>query len=112
MIIYLSPMRRDAPIEVSVSGDILSIDGEAFDFSAIREGETLSQQDAGCPWLAGDVTRSGGEIILTLILPHGPNAPAETLFPTAISVTTDGPVALPAFDMPVVEENPDAPPPE
>jgi hypothetical protein len=39
-----------------------------------------------------------------LILPHGANAPPETLFPAEIDAG-DGPVALPAYALP--EDAPD-----
>ena len=58
-----------------------------------------------CDGLAGDVTRSGGQLYLTLILPHGADAPPETLFPAALTLTGDGPVVLPAYENePVIDE--------
>ncbi len=51
-----------------------------------------------CDWLSGDVTRVGGVLNLTLILPHGANAPHATRFPAPVTVTTDGPVPLPPYD--------------
>ena len=89
--IDLSPMRRDDRLEVSVSGDVFTINGEEFDFAALPEGATLPQSAVACAWLAGDVERIGGEIHLALILPHGAKAPAETLFPVPI-MAGDGPV--------------------
>ena len=99
MKISFSPMRRDEALSVSVAGDVLTINGEAFDFSGVPEGATLPRDAVTCDWLSSDVERVSEELQLTLIMPHGANAPQETLFPAPITVTADGPVALPAYDI-------------
>jgi len=99
MKITLSPQLRAAPIAVSVTGDVSEIDGTAYDFGPLPKGAVLPREAVDCPWLASDVTREGGLICLTLILPHGPDAPHETLFPAPITTTEDGPVALPPYSM-------------
>ena len=99
MQITLTPQRRDDTLTLVRSGDVLTINGEAFDFTAIPEGGTLPRDAVACDWLAGDVTRSGGVLHLTLILPHGADAPPETLFPAALTLTGDGPVTLPAYEV-------------
>ena len=104
MKITLSPQLRAAPMAVSVAGDAITIDGTAYDFTPLAEGDVLPRGAVDCPWLVSDVTREGGHICLTLILPHGSSAPRETLFPAPITVTGDGPVALPPFDAPPAEE--------
>lgn len=96
--IALTPQRRDEELTLSKSGDILTINGEAFDFSGIAEGDTRPRAALACDWLASDVTRAGGAIHLTLILPHGAIAPDETKFPAPWLVTSDGPVDLPPHD--------------
>ena len=98
MKLNFTPMRRDEALTLSRSGDVLTINGEAFDFTGVPEGATLPQSAVACDWLASDVERVSGQICLTLILPHGANAPAETLFPQPVEITADGPIALPAFD--------------
>ena len=95
MKLTFTPMRRDDTLSVSVAGDVLSLNGTEFDLSGIPEGATLPRAAVTCDWLASDIERIGGALHLALILPHGDHAPHETLFPTSINVTTDGPVALP-----------------
>lgn len=95
MIITLSPVRSDATLALHRAGDVLTIDGLAFDLSPLAEGATLPQAAVGCPALASDITRAGGAIRLTLRLPHGPEAPPEVLFPALLSDPADGPVTLP-----------------
>lgn len=100
MHITLSPMRRDDTLAVEKSGDILTINGESFDFSAIPDGATLPREAVTCDWLVSDVERIGGVLHLTLVLPHGATAPPETLTPNPIVDPADGPVALPPYETP------------
>lgn len=95
MKITLTPMRRDDRLALSREGDVLTVNGEAFDFSAIPEGATLPCEAVTCDWLVSDVTREDGVLCLTLILPHGLNAPDAVLFPEALFVATDGAIDLP-----------------
>ena len=98
MKITLSPTRGDRPLTLTRSGDILTINGEVFDFSALPEGATLPRTAVSCDWLAGDVTRIDGVLHLGLTLPHGANAPKITRFPEALTITADGPITLPPYD--------------
>jgi hypothetical protein len=91
-------MRHDQPLALSRTGDTLMLNGESFDLSAIPEGATLPRAAVACDWLASDIERVNGQLHLTLILPHGPNAPAQTMFPAALHLTGDGPVELPPHD--------------
>lgn len=95
MKLSFSPMRRDDALHLVRAGDVLEINGEAFDFSALTEGDCLPQEAVQSEWLASGVTRTEGAICMTLILPHGTAAPYERLFPETITVDKDGPVALP-----------------
>lgn len=103
MNITLSPQRRDdGPLTLFKQGDILTIAGIAYDFSQLPNGATLPQDAVDCPWLASDINRINGELELTLLLPHGANAPEATRFPEAIVNPADGEVKLPPYD---TEEN-------
>lgn len=99
MKITFIPQRNDTTLVLERVGDILTINGDVFDFSAIPEGATLPQGAISSDWIAGDVTREGGVLIVPLLLPHGANAPDETLFPAPITLTADGPVDLPAHSI-------------
>ena len=97
--ITLIPQRRDDSYSLSVAGEVLTIDGEALDLSVIPEGATLPAGAVDCRWIAGPIRREGGDLHLSMILPHGP-APPEAMavaHPEPLSVATDGPVALPAW---------------
>ncbi|MFT2213070.1 hypothetical protein ACLJYM_14400 [Rhizobium giardinii] len=106
MIIKLSPQRRDDTISVSVVGDTLTINGEEFDFGPLPEGATLPYGSISSEWFAGPVSREGGQIVATLVLPHAAGASENVTFPADVVVTTDGEVSLP------VDHNAPPEPPE
>lgn len=95
MRISLCPQRRDDGLAVSKSGDVLTINGDTLDLSAVPEGATVENAGELHPLLTGTIERIGGEIHLTLVLPHGANPPPELAFPQPITATADGPIALP-----------------
>lgn len=95
MLIKLSPQRRDDALAVSKMGDVLTINGELFDFSALPNGATLPRSAIGCDLIAGDVERAAGELIVPLILPHGASPSPAVAFPADLVDAPDGPVELP-----------------
>lgn len=95
MILTLSPQRRDDTLTVARTGDALTLNGEAFDFSTIPDGGEIAEGIVPCAWIIGPVTRTGGRVTLTLLLPHGADASAAARFPSPIIDPPDGPVALP-----------------
>lgn len=96
MIITLTPCRMDAGLTASRAGDILLLNGEALDFGPVSEGDVLPRAAINCPWIAGDVTRVSGVLRIPILLPTGPAASEAARFPAPITLTGDGPVALPA----------------
>lgn len=102
MKIILSPVRRDDALVLVRTGDVLTVNGEEFDFSALPEGSVLPVEAIASDWFAGPVERVDGALHVPLILPHGANTPEDTRFPEAITLMQDGPVALPAY---AVEED-------
>jgi hypothetical protein len=95
MKIKLSPQRRDDTLTVAKQGDILTINGTAYDFSVIPDGATLPKDATDCAWLASDVERIDGVLHLTLLLPHGANASQAARFPQPIINPADGVLELP-----------------
>lgn len=92
MIVDLTPMRRDDSLTLARQGDVLWVNGTAHDFSAVAEGAVLARDAVGCDWLASDVTRVAGRLRLTLIAPHGPDAPEEQLQNRTLDLSSDGPI--------------------
>jgi len=95
MKIKLSPQRRDDTLTVTKQGDILTINGTAYDFSVVPNGATLPMGATDCEWLASDVERIDGVLHLTLLLPHGANASQAARFPQPIINPADGVLELP-----------------
>ena len=104
MHITLIPQRRDDRLSLSKSGDLLTVNGEDFELSGIPDGAILPREAVACEWLASDIERIDGVLHLSLILPHGAQAPAEALFPGPITIAADGAIPLPAGSLP--EEEP------
>ena len=97
MKINLSPQRRDDQYTLTKSGDTLTLNGEVFDFSQVAEGDILPREAIDSVYFAGDVTRTAGQLELTLLLPHGYPAPEATRFPQPILNPPDGPITLPPY---------------
>lgn len=95
MKINLSPQRRDDTLELSISGQTITVNGEIFDFSPMADGDTLPASAISCAWFVGDVHKTDGELELTLILPLPVNYSPAQAFPEPLVVSADGPVALP-----------------
>lgn len=100
MQISFSPQRQDTGDHLTLSkeGEILTIDGEVFNFTDLPEGATIPAGVVPCKWITGPVERTGGRLCLTLLLPHGPNPPQAVAFPATIIVTEDGPIPVPQED--------------
>lgn len=96
MHITLSPVRLDETLTATRTGDVLTLNGEAFDFGPLPEGATLPTEAIDSEWIVGPVSRIAGELRLTLRLPHGPNPSQAVAFPEPITVSQDGPIPLPA----------------
>lgn len=95
MFINLSPTRSDEELNITKTNDTLTINGVPYDFSSLPNGATLPREAINCQWVCGDVERINGELIIPILLPHGPNASDAARFPEPITVTEDGPIALP-----------------
>lgn len=112
MHVTLSPVRMDETLTASCAGDVLTLNGQPFDFTQLPEGATLPAEAIDSEWITGPVSRIDGVLHLTLRLPHGPNPSQAVAFPEPIHVTKDGPIDLPfdpepepeVFEEPVAEE--------
>ena len=105
MKLTFTPMRRDDRLELHRTGDVLTINGEAFDFGPLPEGATLPREAIDSDWFAGPVERIGGVLHVSLILPHGPHAPDATRVPAPLEIEGDGSVVVPAWAEPAEEDD-------
>ncbi len=95
MLISLCPVRRDEMLSVIKASEVLVINGDRIDFSALPEGASLPATAISNLWIVGDVQRISGEIHLTLLLPHGPNPSDAVAFPVPLENPPDGELKLP-----------------
>lgn len=98
MIIKLSPVRSDDGLSVAKTGDILEVNGVALDFLHLADGATLPAEAVGCDFVIGPVERINGDLVLTLMLPHGADAPQGARFPVDL-YPADGQVQLPGLEL-------------
>lgn len=104
MRISFSPQRRDDALEVHKQGDVITINGEVFDFSDLPNGATIPEGVVPCEWIVGPVERINGGISLTFLLPHGANPSHAVAFPEALLNPANGKLAVP-FDPPPEPES-------
>jgi hypothetical protein len=95
MRIKLSPQRREDVLDVVKAGNVLYVNGEAFDFTPMGDGDTLPSAAITSVWFVGDVDQEGGELTLTLLLPLPWNYSPEQAFPADLVDVPDGPVVFP-----------------
>ncbi len=95
MKLIFSPQRRDAVLTLSKTGDAITVNGTVYDFSPLPDGATLPREAIDCEWICGNVERVNGELVIPILLPHGPDASEAARFPEPLTVTSDGQVVLP-----------------
>ena len=95
MIIKLQPQRSEETLTVSKRSDVLTINGERFDFRELPEGAVLPASAVESDFVVGDVSRVDGDLVITLLLPCGPEAGEAANFPHDILNPPDGNVSLP-----------------
>lgn len=103
MRIKLTPQRRDDTIMLSKVGKSLFINGEEFNFSKLKRGDTLPKRAIVSEWFMDDVENIDGVIVMTLILPNPANFSLEQAFPEDIVVVGDGIIQLPQ-PLPEIDE--------
>ena len=95
--ITLAAIRMDGKLTLSAAGDVLTINGEDLDLSALGDGEALEGGAVDHPLVSSvdSIRRVGDMIHITVLLPTGYPAPEAARFAAPIEVTEDGPIALP-----------------
>lgn len=95
MNIFLSPQVSDKKLVVNKQKDVLTINGESFDFTQFPEGAKLPASAVSSAFLIGEITRDNGHLNLTILLPIAVDAPNEVCFPTPLMNVPNGVVKLP-----------------
>ncbi|MBN8291015.1 hypothetical protein JI664_03465 [Rhodobacter sp. NTK016B] len=98
MHLILSPIRGlpgQVETVISVAGDVLIIDGVAYDLAPVPEGGRATPAPGDHPFV-GPITREGGVIHATIrVVLDDTAAPDQLASPWAVTVA-DGPVTIPA----------------
>lgn len=84
MKINLTPMRSDSRFSVSLAGMQLRIGDSFIDLGSVTAETPMPCHMTGCDWIVSDITMEEGEISVTLIFPHGADAPEEMRFPVRV----------------------------
>lgn len=98
MEFLLTPVVGYPDYEIARSGDVLTIDGEPFDFSSVPDGAVLPLGAVACDVFVGDIMRTDGVLRLPMVwpcvLPESGmiDLPAVTPF----LIEGDGAVSLPS----------------
>lgn len=96
--LFLSPVRRDEKLKARIEGEVLYLNDEVLDFGPLPLNATLPKHAINSNWVCGDVSRDElGNLSIHIIIPHGPNAPEETRFPSPIVIEEDGDITLPLY---------------
>lgn len=96
MDIKLSPFRSDDELTVVKQGDVLTLNGESFDFNPMGDGDTLPLEAVTSQWFGDSVNRTNGTLVLTLRLPIPANFSQAQAYPVPLFNVPDGVVELPA----------------
>ncbi|AMX89802.1 hypothetical protein IPC618_07740 [Pseudomonas aeruginosa] len=99
MIIKLSPYAplpgSDEHLSLSRAGDVLTVNGQSFDFTPLPDGGELPAEAIGSEWFAGSAVRRGDRLELILRFPLAADASGAARFPEPLLIEADGPVELP-----------------
>ncbi|WP_299421865.1 hypothetical protein [uncultured Shimia sp.] len=95
MQLSFSPMRSSEQLTLERRDDVLIVNGTEFDFSGLATLESVLPTGPNSEWFVGAVVRQPDRLEVGLILPHGPDAPHDTLFPTPVQNARNGPISVP-----------------
>jgi hypothetical protein len=95
MKIILSPLLTDKALTISKRSDVLTINGERYDFRPMPDNSTLPASAIDCEWIDQDVRKINGDLEITIRLPFASDSPQSVRFPADIINPPDGKVVLP-----------------
>lgn len=88
--IKFHPTRSDDMelLAVKVKGFVLTINGEVFDFSPLQDGDMLHPDAVDSLYITGDITRTGDDLNIGLLMPYRYTNDESITFPVDVSVKT------------------------
>lgn len=94
MRIVLCPQRRDDQLTVSRDGDSLTVNGVAFDFSSLAEGDLLPANAIDSELFCGPAERINGQLVVNMILPLCPSPTEAEAFPEPVELADGEEIVL------------------
>lgn len=90
------PARTDIMelLTVSVKGFVLTVNGEVFDFSPLKDGDTLHPDAVDNLYFTDHITCTGNDLNVGLLMPYRYTDEKDILFPADVSVKS-GKVKVP-----------------
>ena len=89
------------PLALARQGGTLIFNGEPLDLSAIADGAVVEPGGTDCPWIVGPIEGTPAGPRLTVIAPYaGGDLPEALWGPAEIVDPPDGPIPLPAYEVP------------
>lgn len=104
--LFAPPPQEFTPLSVTKSGDILTINGEVFNFTSLPDGADVPAGEVPCEWIFGPVQRVAGELHLTLRFPLASSTEPWATWPLVLEAVPDGAVDLPTTTTVSVERTP------
>jgi hypothetical protein len=95
MKITFCPLLTDKVLTISKRSDVLTINGERFDFRPMPDNSTLPASAVACEWIDHDIKRINGDLEITIRLPFSSESPDTVRFPTELINPPDGNLVLP-----------------
>jgi hypothetical protein len=106
MFVISFSLRFGAPkVVLGKIGDTLIVNGDPLNFSSLPDGAELPAEAMENDAVEGNVSRTGDEIRLTVVLPYEVLGHVDA--PEPLMITEDGPITLPEIAVPI-----DVAPPE
>lgn len=90
-----SPIDPEETLTIIKRSDVLTVNGERFDFRPLPDGATLPASAIDCDYIQHDVQRVNGDLLITFRLPIAPDASHAACFPRDIINPPDGNVSIP-----------------
>lgn len=108
MNIQFSPLVTDAEFVCIKAGNSVVINNEVFDFSRMKEGDTLPMTAIAPGYFDGDVHYIDGHLNLVIKFPIPANYSQAQAFPVPLLNVSDGVVPLPiGLPKPITHEGED-----
>lgn len=109
--IKFTPQSSDAKLEMSKTGETLTINGVDADFSDMPDGADYPAESIESDFVLGGISKVDGVVHMTIIMPyiHTDDIPESVSYPSGVFVEQDGRISLPTDILPELETSIESP---